>query len=378
MDVAFYAPLKPPDHPVPSGDRRVARLLMAALERSGYRPVLASRFRSYDGQGDAGRQRHLQALGSRIAAQIVADWKQPGAKPPDAWFTYHLYYKAPDWIGPAVSRELGIPYFVAEASYAPKRAGGPWNAGHEATARALRQAARVFCLNPNDVPCIAPVVAEPDRIVMLPPFLETAPYRQAADRRRESRGVIAGRHGLDPDAPWLLAVAMMRSGDKLQSYEALARSLLQLPSQPWQLLVVGDGPARPAVERAFAAFDPGRIRFTGLIDAAALPAIYAVADVFVWPAVNEAYGMALLEAQASGLPVLSARTGGVPGVVADGETGILVRPGDDRAFSEALARLIGDPALRDRFRAAALDVTATRHDIGTAAEILGRGMAGPP
>lgn len=378
MDIAFYAPLKPPDHPVPSGDRRVARLLMAALERSGHRPVLASSFRSYDAAGDASRQRRLEALGNRIAARLVASWKQPGAKPPDAWFTYHLYYKAPDWIGPEISRRLGIPYFVAEASYAPKRAGGPWNAGHEATACALRQAARVFCLNANDVPCIAPLLAAPDRIVMLPPFLETGPYHRAAARRPEARRELAGRHGLDVEAPWLLAVGMMRSGDKLRSYESLARSLRQLPGQPWQLLVVGDGPARSAVEQAFATFDSGRIRFTGALDAETLPTFYAAADVLVWPAVNEAYGMALLEAQAAGLPVLSARTGGVPGIVADGETGFLVQPDDDRAFSEALARLIGDPALRIRFRDAALKVTATRHDIGTAAGILARGMAGTP
>ena len=52
MRIAFYAPLKPPDHPVPSGDRRVAQLLLAALRRAGHEPVLASRFRSFEGQGD--------------------------------------------------------------------------------------------------------------------------------------------------------------------------------------------------------------------------------------------------------------------------------------------------------------------------------------
>jgi len=253
MNVAFYAPLKPPDHPVPSGDRRVARLLMAALERAGHRPVLASRFRSYDGAGDPSRQRRLEALGNRIAARLLADWNRSGAKPPDAWFTYHLYYKAPDWIGTEVSRRLGIPYFVAEASYAPKRAGGPWNAGHEATARALRQAARVFCLNANDVPCITPLLNAPDRIVMLPPFLETGPYRRAASGRLAARRKLADRHQLDAEAPWLLAVGMMRVGDKLRSYEALARSLGQLPGQPR-----GRGRAGARRGRRPAGADPSR------------------------------------------------------------------------------------------------------------------------
>ena len=48
MQIAFYAPLKPPDHPVPSGDRRVAQLLWQALQMGGHEPVLASRFRSRD------------------------------------------------------------------------------------------------------------------------------------------------------------------------------------------------------------------------------------------------------------------------------------------------------------------------------------------
>ena len=57
MRIAFYAPMKPPDHPAPSGDRRMARLLMAALDAGGHSVELSSRFRSYDGAGAAERQR---------------------------------------------------------------------------------------------------------------------------------------------------------------------------------------------------------------------------------------------------------------------------------------------------------------------------------
>ena len=53
MRVMFYAPLKPPTHPVPSGDRRIARLLMRAIEAAGHSVELATRFRSRDGSGDA-------------------------------------------------------------------------------------------------------------------------------------------------------------------------------------------------------------------------------------------------------------------------------------------------------------------------------------
>jgi len=49
----------------------------------------------------------------------------PRAEQPALWFTYHLYHKAPDHIGPVVARQLGIPYVLAEASYAAKQARGP-------------------------------------------------------------------------------------------------------------------------------------------------------------------------------------------------------------------------------------------------------------
>ena len=63
-------------------------------------------------------------------------------------------------------------------------------------------------------------------------------------------------------------------------------------------------------------------------------------DLYLWPAINEAYGMAFLEAQAAGLPVVAGRTGGVPAVVADGVTGLLTPIGDAAAFAGAVARLL--------------------------------------
>ena len=69
MRVAFYAPLKPPDHAVPSGDRRMARLLMAALERAGHRVILASRLRAFEGHGKAATQELIRRDADAQAAQ---------------------------------------------------------------------------------------------------------------------------------------------------------------------------------------------------------------------------------------------------------------------------------------------------------------------
>ena len=147
MRIAFYAPLKPPTHPVPSGDRRMARLLMAALSQAGHRVELAHRLRSRDGTGDPARQAEIAAMGRRAAEDLIRRYRaRPAAERPEAWFTYHLYYKAPDWLGPSVADALGIPYLVAEASHAAKRATGPWAMGHEAAAAAIRRPEPSGCM----------------------------------------------------------------------------------------------------------------------------------------------------------------------------------------------------------------------------------------
>jgi glycosyltransferase involved in cell wall biosynthesis len=132
---------------------------------------------------------------------------------------------------------------------------------------------------------------------------------------------------------------------------------------------VGDGPARPEVEALMAPFGD-RVHFAGAVPHRDLPSIYAAADLYLWPAINEAYGMAFLEAQAAGLPVVAGRTGGVPAVVAHGVSGLLTPVGDAPAFAAAVRRLLDDPAERTRLGAAAARRVAARHDERAAARAL--------
>ena len=349
MRIAFYAPLKAPGQGfAPSGDRRVAGLLMAALAHSGERVELVSTFRSYDADGDRERQDALRAQGETLGRTLAAQWTGlPRGEQPDLWFTYHLYYKAPDWLGPIVAKTLRIPYVVAEASYAPKRAAGPWALGHEASTKAIRQASLLVSPTRDDIAGLRELVPA-ERILHLPPFLDLEPYRIAAAARDESRARFAREHKLDPALPWIAVVAMMRHGDKLASYLALAATLAKVADLPWRLLVVGDGPARAEVRAALESAARGRTVFFGEVRNRDIPPVYAACDLTVWPAVNEAYGMALLEAQAAGLPVVSCAQRGVPDVVVDGESGILVKERDFEALARALRGLLVD---RERRRA---------------------------
>jgi glycosyltransferase involved in cell wall biosynthesis len=378
MRIAFYAPLKPPFHPVASGDRTMARLLIEALRRSGHEVAVAAALRSRDGTGDPVRQARLRDLGGRLAARFVRHSARVPAARPDLWFTYHLYYKAPDWLGPRVADALAIPYVVAEASVAGKRSGGAWRLGHDAVVAALGRADAVIGLNSADRAAVLPALAVPERYHAMRPFIATAPFAAAAASRAAQREELAARHGIDPAVPWLVAVAMMRAGDKLASYRLLAAALTRSCDLPWQLLIVGDGPARGDVEAAFALL-ADRIAWLGRIEGPALAGVLGAGDLMAWPAINEAYGMALLEAQAAGLPVLAGASGGVADIVADGVTGRLVPAGDAAAFAAALAELLAFPARLRELGAEAAARAAADHDIAGAAQRLDgilRGVAG--
>ena len=376
MRIAFYAPLKSPTHPTPSGDRRVARLLMDALVLAGHQVDLVSDFRSFEGRGDASAQAALRAQGDAIAASLLQTWcGGPRSAWPDLWLTYHLYYKAPDWLGPPVCRRLGIPYVVAEASYAPKRAGGPWAIGHAAVHDALRCADLLLCPTADDVPALRLAVQPQARVQRLPPFLDPAPYQAAAAAREPHRARLAQSLGLDPSVPWIVVSAMMRPGDKTASYEILAQVLARVVDQPWQMLVAGDGLAGPAIRSLLEQAAPGRCRFAGECDADALAAVYAACDLCVWPAVNEAYGMAMLEAQAAGVAVVSCAVRGVPDVVVDGVTGLLAADGDVAGLADRVRSLLQDPARRAGMGAAAARFVAGERSTAQAARLLQDALA---
>ena len=135
---------------------------------------------------------------------------------------------------------------------------------------------------------------------------------------------------------------MMRPDAKRDSYRLLADALARLGHRDWRLVVVGDGAAAAEVRALLAPFGEV-VRFTGALDEEELPPLYAACDLYVWPAVAEAYGMTFLEAQAAGLPVLAGDEGGVPDIVADGVTGRLAPRRDPAAFAAILADLLARP-----------------------------------
>ena len=130
----------------------------------------------------------------------------------------------------------------------------------------------------------------------------------------------------------------------------LVRALAAVPAHGFSALLVGDGPDRPAVEAEVRRFGLQDVTLAGTRDD--VPELLARADVFVLSSRSEGAPLSILEAMAAGLPVVSSRVGGVPELVVDGVTGLLVPPGDPAAMAAALGRLLEDADLRRRLGAA--------------------------
>jgi glycogen synthase len=223
----------------------------------------------------------------------------------------------------------------------------------------------VFCLSRDDEACLVPLVGR-ERIAFLPPFLDPSVYRL---RKEEHRPGLSKQLLLPDSEPWIAVAAMMRDGDKLSSYRLLAKALSRVRDLPWRLLIAGDGPARGGVEEAFQSLKD-RVRFLGALEEDALADLYAACDLYVWPGVNEAFGMALLEAQAAGLPVVSSAVRGIPDVVADGRTGLLAASLDEAALAARVRELLLDERKRSAMGAEAARRVAAERSLAHAAERL--------
>jgi glycosyltransferase involved in cell wall biosynthesis len=138
--------------------------------------------------------------------------------------------------------------------------------------------------------------------------------------------------------------------------DVLLDALARLVDRSWRLTLVGDGPERPKlVGQAVALGLAGRFRFVGWTDRDALPGLLAAHDLFVFPSRDEGMPNAVLEAMAAGLPVVATAIAGNEELVVDGQTGLLVPPGDPAALAQALVRLLDAPGLRGTYGRAGRD-----------------------
>ena len=188
---------------------------------------------------------------------------------------------------------------------------------------------------------------EEDKIRVVPNGIDPEIFRVAEDST-----AIKRQFGLGDD-PCVLFVGSLIPRKGLNFLVDAAQKILKQHAQT-KFMIVGKGPLKDQIVNAInkRGFWKNFLFVDSLKDET-LAVAYRCADVFVLPSVQEGQGIVLLEAEASGKPVVAFSVGGVPEAVRDGETGLLVQFGDTEAFAKAVARLLSDEDLRRKMGAAA-------------------------
>jgi glycosyltransferase involved in cell wall biosynthesis len=353
MNISFYAPFKPIDHHHPSGDLVTARGIFDFLEQRGHRMMTASRLRS--------RWLYWKPwMAPRLAAEIRRSRRRCKRARSALWFTYHTYYKAPDLIGPPVSRRCGLPYVVFQGIYSTKRRRHLRTlTGFYLNRRALTTAAHVFTNKKVDLKNLHRILPE-ERLTYIAPGLHPRMFVFDGEAREELRQ--RWHAGQDPV---VLSVAMFRPGVKTRGLSRVIRTCARLldGGRSLRLVIVGDGQEKERLHKQARDLLGERVAFAGKIPRERLYRYYSGADVFVFPGFDESLGMVYLEAQSCGLPVVAIRNAGVPEAVQDGITGLLVPPDSAADFEKAVDRLVGDAGLRRKMGASAKVYIRSAHDL---------------
>jgi glycosyltransferase involved in cell wall biosynthesis len=168
---------------------------------------------------------------------------------------------------------------------------------------------------------------------------------------RPARSDLRARYGLD-DGPVALFLGGLKPRKNLSMLlDVWAEVQGAVPSA--RLLIAGGGPLLAPLRRRAAAAGLGdRVTFTGYVPEGEKADHFNLGDVFVFPSALEGFGLAVGEAMSSGLPVVASDRGSIPELLVDGEGGFLCDPARPAGFTEALVRLLRDPALRAKQGAA--------------------------
>ena len=183
-----------------------------------------------------------------------------------------------------------------------------------------------------------------DRLFLIPNGVEVARYGSQA-----ARAATRADLRLAPDARLVIVVAKLFAQ---KGHAVLLDALSSAGLRPDDVvLLVGEGPERAHLEGVVEARGLGAVRFAG--NRPDIPALLAASDLFVLPSLWEGLPMALLEAMASGLPVIATDVAGSRQVIVPDESGVIVPPGDAGALAAAIGDLLADDARRSRLGRAA-------------------------
>jgi glycosyltransferase involved in cell wall biosynthesis len=351
LSVALVGPLPPPAGGMANQTRQLAELLRgegAQVElvqtNAPYRPALF------------GRLRGLRAL-ARLLPYLHALWRAAGRNDlmhlmANSGWSWHLFAAPALWVARLRGQPVVVNYRGGEADDFLRRSARRVRAG-------MRGAAALVV--PSGF--LQEVFARHGMQARIVPNIVDLQRFRPAERPHEQ--------ALPDASPRILVARNLEAlYDNATALRAFARVLAQRPDA--QLVIAGTGPEEAALrgladELGIAA----RVEFTGRLDRDAMAARLRGSSVSLNPSRVDNMPNSVLEALASGVPVVSTAVGGVPYVVADGQTALLVPPGDAPAMAAALLRVLGDGALAERLRRAGLR-EVQRYTWAQVAPLLGR------
>jgi glycosyltransferase involved in cell wall biosynthesis len=350
MRIAFHVPRASFLGAGYSGDQVLVAGLIDGLRQLGHDVQIVSRIDARDvGRGRVPLHRMVREM-LRVRRRI-------GDFAPDAWLVYGPSVTEPDLFG-WWQRPMRYVLFAAYYGH-PERLAAPWRtlftAAHR---RSILNAEAVAVFRPRTAARIRDLGIGDERVVILPPAVAVP---TSVTPKQEARRAL----GLPSDDPIVLCVSRFsvrrRDGrpGKVAMLRELLRAIAALPP-PVLCAIVGDGPGRSEIEGESARLGlHERVRFAGRVPD--VLAYFAACDVFAYPYELDRPWLALLEAQASGRPVVTMRTGSAQLIVDDGRTGLLA--GDIEEFRTHLAALVADQVRCDEMGQAAREYASRVHSM---------------
>jgi glycosyltransferase involved in cell wall biosynthesis len=325
------------------GGERVALMLAAAQVRQGHRVMVVSLEEQPDGELVASfeaagvrvcRFRKRPGLDLRLTRTLWSFFRR------EAIDVVHTHNPLPLVYATLAAKAAGARVVHTKHGPHPDRAHRIW------LRRLGALATDAFVAVSEDTASFATELREvhPDKLSVVQNGIDLSCFRPDAERRQRQRTAW----GLDSASFVIGTVGRMAP---VKNHALLLRAAAPLLGARCRLVIAGDGPERANTEALARKLQIAQwVHLLGAIDD--IPSVLSAFDLFALSSHVEGLPLALTEAMACGLPTVATSVGGVPQVVDDGRTGLLVRPDDERAFRAALAKLKDAPLLRSALGAA--------------------------
>lgn len=332
LPMALVGPLPPPSGGMANQTRQLARL----LEGEGIRVELVQVNAPYR-PAWAGTVKGLRA-GFRLLPYLAALWRAAGRVRlihvmANSGWSWHLFAAPAVWIGALRGAAVVVNYRGGEAEAFFQRA-WPW---------------------------VRPTLKRAAAVVVPSGFLEAVFARRGVATRIVPNIIDLERFSPQPRpaGPAGPVLVVARNLEPVYDIATALRAFALLHGR-WpaaRLTVAGSGPLRSELEALAGALGmAAAVTFTGRLDNDRMAALYREADLMLNPSLADNMPISILEAAACGVPVVSTDVGGIPHLVTDGRSALLVKPGDPRAMAAAALRVLEDTDLAARLREAGLEL----------------------